>query len=44
MPFLSKVKLVYRPKAKKGTLAAAVILEAFEENFDTMREQIAELS
>ena len=44
MPFFSKVKMVYRPKAKKGTLAAAVVLEAFEENFDTMREQVAELA
>ena len=44
MPFLSKVKMVYRPRAKKGTLAAAVILEAFEENFDTMHEQIDNLT
>ena len=43
MAIFSKVKMVYRPKAKKGTKSAAIILEALEENFDAMHEAIADL-
>ena len=43
MAVFSKVKLIYRPKNKRGVMSAAVILEALEENYDAMREAIAEL-
>ena len=44
MAILSKIKMLYRPKEKKGTKSAAVILEALEENFDAIREAMADLN
>ena len=43
MAIFSKIRFVYRPREKRGVLAAAVILEALEENYDAMHEAIAEL-
>ena len=44
MGLLSKVKMLYRPKEKRGTADAPVILEALKENFDAMQEAIANLA
>ena len=43
MAIFSRVKLIYRPKDKRGVMSAAVILECLEENYDTMHEAIADL-
>ena len=43
MPFVSKVKMVYRPRPKHGILTNGDFLEAFGETFSSMRKQVTEL-